>query len=84
ADQAEIEVHGRLGASGRGDGAGDIRPPSTGLVRVMIPLAFSRAELDMLKARIDAIAKEVAESTGIRLDYLVGTMVELPRAALRA
>ncbi len=51
---------------------------------VMIPLAATKRELDILKAMIDRVARAVAEETGARLDYLVGTMIELPRAALRA
>ncbi|WP_439814634.1 pyruvate, phosphate dikinase [Zavarzinia sp. CC-PAN008] len=51
---------------------------------IMIPLAATRRELDILKARIDAIGAEVAKARGRTLKYLVGTMIELPRAALRA
>jgi len=51
---------------------------------VMIPLAFSKDEIARLKAVIDQVADEVATQTGRRTDYLVGTMIELPRAALRA
>jgi pyruvate, orthophosphate dikinase len=51
---------------------------------VMVPLVADRAELDMIKDRIVAIASAVAVETGIAIDYLVGTMIELPRAALLA
>ena len=51
---------------------------------VMVPLIATRAELDLVKARIDAMAEAVALETGIRVEYQVGTMIELPRAALRA
>ncbi|HZD26121.1 MAG TPA: putative PEP-binding protein, partial [Alphaproteobacteria bacterium] len=51
---------------------------------VMLPLIATRREFDLLKARIDAVAAEVQKETGGRLSYLVGTMIELPRAALRA
>ncbi|RVU14888.1 pyruvate, phosphate dikinase [Methylobacterium oryzihabitans] len=51
---------------------------------VMVPLVFTRAELDLVKARIDAMAAAVAEETGTRVEYQVGTMIELPRAALKA
>ncbi len=51
---------------------------------VMIPLVGTRQELDILKAVIDAAAKAVFAETGVTLDYLVGTMIELPRAALQA
>ncbi|MFC0219143.1 pyruvate, phosphate dikinase [Pseudochelatococcus lubricantis] len=51
---------------------------------VMVPLVMTKAELDLTKVRIDTIAKAVAEETGVTLDYQVGTMIELPRAALKA
>ena len=51
---------------------------------VMVPLVGLKAELDYVKARIDAVAAEVAEAAGAPIDYLTGTMIELPRAALRA
>ncbi|MEM9938822.1 MAG: pyruvate, phosphate dikinase [Pseudomonadota bacterium] len=51
---------------------------------VMIPLVGTRKELDILKAVVDGAAKAVFEETGTQLEYLVGTMIELPRAALRA
>ena len=51
---------------------------------VMVPLIASRRELDFLKARIDQVADAVKAETSIEFDYLVGTMIELPRAALRA
>ena len=51
---------------------------------VMVPLVASKAELDIVKERIVAVADQVAKETGITIDYLVGTMIELPRAALRA
>ncbi len=51
---------------------------------VMIPLAFSMEEVALLKAVIDRVAAEVAERSGVATEYLVGTMIELPRAALQA
>ncbi len=51
---------------------------------VMIPLVGTKKELDILKAVVDAAAKAVFAEAGMELDYLVGTMIELPRAALRA
>ena len=51
---------------------------------IMIPLVSSKKELDILKAVVDRVAGEVMQSSGRRIDYLVGTMIELPRAALRA
>ena len=51
---------------------------------VMIPLVATHRELQILKDVVDAQAKAVFAETGVTLDYLVGTMIELPRAALRA
>ena len=51
---------------------------------IMVPLVGLKKELDFVKARIDAVAKAVMEETGAAVDYLVGTMIELPRAAIRA
>ncbi len=47
---------------------------------VMVPLVGLKAELDFVKARIDAVAKEVMNEAGVQIDYMVGTMIELPRA----
>ncbi len=51
---------------------------------VMVPLIATKAELDIVKARIDAMADAVRKETGAKLTYQVGTMIELPRAALLA
>ena len=51
---------------------------------VMVPLVGLKEELDFVKARIDEVARAVMEEGGVEFDYLVGTMIELPRAALRA
>ncbi|MEZ5782171.1 MAG: pyruvate, phosphate dikinase [Rhizobiaceae bacterium] len=51
---------------------------------VMVPLVSLKSELDFVKARIDAVATEVMKETGSTFEYLTGTMIELPRAALRA
>ncbi len=51
---------------------------------IMVPLVGTKKELDILKAVIDAEAALVFAETGHSLPYMVGTMIELPRAALRA
>jgi pyruvate,orthophosphate dikinase len=51
---------------------------------IMVPLIAGKAELDLVKERIDAMAKQVAAETKTKLNYQVGTMIELPRAALMA
>ncbi len=50
----------------------------------MVPLVMTLAELDLTKARIVAMAEAVAKETGVTVPYQVGTMIELPRAALMA
>ncbi|PWG03277.1 pyruvate, phosphate dikinase [Sphingosinicella humi] len=51
---------------------------------VMVPLVGTKAELAIIRQLIDRTAKAVFEEQGRSVDYLVGTMIELPRAALRA
>ena len=51
---------------------------------IMVPLVGLKTELDFVKARIDAVAAAVMAETGATIDYLTGTMIELPRAAIRA
>lgn len=51
---------------------------------VMIPLVATRRELELMKAVVDKAAKLVFAERGREVDYLVGTMIELPRAALKA
>jgi pyruvate,orthophosphate dikinase len=51
---------------------------------IMVPLIATKAELDLVKERIDAVAKMVAAETKSPVKYQVGTMIELPRAALKA
>jgi len=53
-------------------------------LEIMVPLIATRKELEILKAVIDATADKVAAEGGKKPDYVVGTMIELPRAALRA
>jgi pyruvate,orthophosphate dikinase len=51
---------------------------------VMIPLVAWAREIETLKALIDRVAGEVTAAAGVAIPYLVGTMIELPRAALCA
>jgi pyruvate, orthophosphate dikinase len=51
---------------------------------IMVPLIASKAELDLIKERIDATAATVAAETKAPVKYQIGTMIELPRAALMA
>ena len=54
------------------------------IAEIMVPLVASRAELDLVRLRIDAAARDVQAETGLTFIYRVGTMIELPRAALKA
>ncbi|MGH2453571.1 MAG: pyruvate, phosphate dikinase [bacterium] len=51
---------------------------------VMVPLIATARELELIKAEIDRVAKEVMAESGLQIDYQVGTMIEVPRAALCA
>ena len=51
---------------------------------IMIPLVGARRELEVTRAQVDKIAKAVFAESGMELTYTVGTMIELPRAALTA
>jgi pyruvate, orthophosphate dikinase len=53
-------------------------------LEIMVPLIASKAELDLVKEVIDATAQTVARESGHIVKYQVGTMIELPRAALKA
>jgi len=51
---------------------------------IMIPLVSTAAEIQILKSLVDKIATEVQKKYSIKIKYYVGTMIELPRAAIRA
>jgi pyruvate,orthophosphate dikinase len=51
---------------------------------IMLPLIATRREFDILKALVDRVGEAVMTEAGVRIPYLVGTMIELPRAALLA
>jgi pyruvate,orthophosphate dikinase len=51
---------------------------------IMVPLVATKAELDLVKGHIAAVAREVEKERGTSVAYSVGTMVELPRACLMA
>jgi pyruvate,orthophosphate dikinase len=58
--------------------------PGSAVVEIMVPLVMHKKELAILKELIDRVAEEVMKKQNAKIDYLVGTMIELPRAALRA
>jgi len=51
---------------------------------IMIPLVGQAKELELQREICEKVAKEVLEAAGIEIDYMIGTMIELPRAALTA
>jgi pyruvate, orthophosphate dikinase len=51
---------------------------------IMIPLVGVRKELEITRAQVDKVAEEVFAEANHRIEYSVGTMIELPRAALIA
>ena len=53
-------------------------------LEIMIPLVATEIELNIIRSRIDRISNELQTALDIQLNYLVGTMVELPRACLSA
>src|SRR5437763_10581953 len=73
--QVRAIVRGALEASKDGD------PPE---VEIMIPLVAWREELERMRRLVEDTVAEELEAAGRELPYLVGTMIELPRAALRA
>ena len=51
---------------------------------IMIPLVGMKKELEITRAQVDKVAAEVFAETGTKIEYSVGTMIELPRAAILA
>jgi pyruvate,orthophosphate dikinase len=51
---------------------------------IMVPLIATRREFDILKEIVDRVGRAVMDEAGVAVPYLIGTMIELPRAALRA
>ncbi|MCW3476002.1 pyruvate, phosphate dikinase [Limobrevibacterium gyesilva] len=51
---------------------------------IMIPLVGARRELEITRAQVEKVAAEVFEESGTAIDYVVGTMIELPRACITA
>jgi pyruvate,orthophosphate dikinase len=53
-------------------------------VEIMVPLVSDVAELEAVRRSIAEVARDVRTATGVPVEYLIGTMIELPRAALTA
>jgi pyruvate, orthophosphate dikinase len=56
----------------------------TAFPEIMIPLVSTEAEIKIMRNLVDKVAKQVEKKNRIKIDYLVGTMIELPRAAIKA
>ena len=56
----------------------------TVIPEIMIPLVATKRELEILKGKIAAVGEAIASESGVEVEYLIGTMIELPRAALQA
>ena len=54
------------------------------LPEIMIPLVSTEAEIKIMKDLVINIAKKVQDENSVKIDFLVGTMIELPRAAIKA
>ncbi|MBV9633918.1 MAG: pyruvate, phosphate dikinase [Methylobacteriaceae bacterium] len=76
------EMQARAIFEGAIEAGGKTGKPVT--AEIMVPLVMTRAELDHVKERVVAMAESVAKERGVRVPYQIGTMIELPRAALRA
>ncbi len=74
--QARAIFEGAIAAAGE---TGE--PP---VPEIMIPLVATARELEITRAQVDRVAAEVFRESGREVEYLVGTMIELPRAALIA
>jgi pyruvate,orthophosphate dikinase len=75
----ETQVRAIFEAAGEAIRGGDKPQPE-----IMIPLIGTRAEFEKLRRMVDAMAATVAAETGQPVSYRVGTMIEIPRAALQA
>ena len=73
--QVRAIVRGALAAAGRGEAA---------QIEIMIPLVAYAEELRRMRELVEEVVAEELESAGRELEISIGTMIELPRAALRA
>ncbi|MFW9888003.1 MAG: pyruvate, phosphate dikinase [Candidatus Thorarchaeota archaeon] len=53
-------------------------------LEIMIPVTIGAAELKFMKMRVDDLYEKFKEETGLEIDFLYGTMIEIPRACMRA
>ena len=64
--------------------ASQIKAGTQARIEIMIPVVSAMREVELVKARVDSVAKAVMAQTKTELTYKLGVMVETPRAALRA
>jgi pyruvate,orthophosphate dikinase len=76
-----VEMQARAIAEAACDAAAD---GVTVLPEVMVPLIGTKAEFDFCAERIRAVIDRTLEERGMQVEFLIGTMIEVPRAALRA
>ena len=76
----EMQVRAIIGAAL--DVAGRVEKPV--LPEIMIPLIATKREMQIMKALVEDTAAQVMKDAGQTIDYITGTMIELPRAALKA
>jgi pyruvate, orthophosphate dikinase len=74
-----MQVHAIAGAAAALKKAGHDPKPE-----IMIPLTATVQEMEITRERAETVLREVAESTGVELDVPIGTMIEVPRAAVTA
>ncbi|MFX1260959.1 MAG: pyruvate, phosphate dikinase [Promethearchaeota archaeon] len=53
-------------------------------LEIMIPVTIGAAELKFMKMRVDSLYEKFKDETGLEIDFLYGTMIEIPRACMRA
>ena len=56
----------------------------TAFPEIMIPLVSTEAEIKIMKDLVKNVASKIEKENKVKIDYLVGTMIELPRAAIKA
>jgi pyruvate,orthophosphate dikinase len=65
-------------------GAELMKQKKTVKIEIMIPVTIGDAELKFMKMVVDKVYEDVKKETGLDIDYLYGTMIEIPRACMRA
>ncbi len=61
-----------------------VKGGQTLIPEIMIPIVATKKELSILRANVEATVRDVQKEKGVKFDFLIGTMIELPRAAIIA